>query len=380
MMQDAVDREPGTHPLRVCYVQAYRAPDYIRGRSLRAALAQAGDITVVTSANRAPGLGRYWQAIRALLRARQESDPQVYLLGFRGHEIAWLVRWLTRGKPLVFDALMSPYASLAEERKHGPTGRLVAPLWRRYERWCLQSADAVLTDTRLHADYYVAEFGLPRDKVVALPVGADEPETALTPTAVPVPSGTFRVLFYGSFLSLHGMDVIRDAVARLTDLPIEFICIGGTRRQSRSFLKACESRNLQNCLHRRWVPFERLLGQEIPAADLCLGGPFGGTPQARRVVTGKTSQCLALGKATVIGRIDEDYGFIDRENCLLVDQGDAGALAAAIRWAYGHREVLPMIGQRGQSLYAERLSTKVIADRLLPLMRQLASHCSEATA
>lgn len=366
---------PVPRKLRVCHVQSYRAPDYIRGTSICAALARMPGVELVTATNRSPGPGRYLETIRRLVRVKKSVDPDVFILGFRGHEIAWLVRWLTKGKPLILDAMMSPYAALREERKLGLPGRLLAPLWGGYERSILHAADAVLTDTELHARYYRDEFGLATDRILALPVGAVElPDLpSKDPPVSPQPPGSsFRVLFYGSFLPLHGIDVILDAVASLADLPIELQFVGGTPRQAKRLVTACATRGITRYQHHAWIPFDRLLHDEIQRADLCLGGPFGGTPQAQRVVTGKTSQCLAAGKATVIGRIEEDHGFVDRFNCLLVRQNDAVALAAAIRWSHANRACLHEIGQRGQALYAERLSVRVIADRLRPLLMRLA--------
>jgi glycosyltransferase involved in cell wall biosynthesis len=89
------------------------------------------------------------------------------------------------------------------------------------------------------------------------------------------------------------------------------------------------------------------------------------------VITGKASQCIALGKATVIGRIEEDDGFIDRVNCLLVEQADPKALAEAIRWAYMNRETLADIGARGRLLYNSRLSIHTISERLMPRLRRI---------
>ena len=366
--------------LRVCYVQAYRAPDYVRARTIRAALDQCDRVELTVAINTSPGLVRYWQCIRALLRVRRNSAPEVYILGFRGVEIAWLVGWLTRGTPLVLDALMSPHAALAEEGKHGHVGRWLARLWRPVEASALKHADAVLTDTRLHAAHYAGTFGIADQRLLALPVGADESVMHAFGPEVPTDDRKFRVLFYGSFLPLHGMDVIVEAAARLADLPIEFHFIGGTRRQERRFLKSCSSHNLRHYVHRRWVAFDDLVQKEIPRADLCLGGPFGGTPQARRVITGKTSQCLACSKATVVGWIDEDHGFVDRHNCLLVEQGDPLALAEAIRWAYENRGRLHDIGRRGQALYAERLSTRVAADALVPFLERLTGRVSRVAA
>lgn len=365
-------RDAGVKSPRICFVLSYRAPDYIRGRSICESIQQAGNVELIRVVNRSPGFMRYWETIRALIRQRNSAEPDVYILGFRGHEIAWLVRWLMRGKPLVFDAMMSPYSALVDEGKLRRPGRLLAPLWRRYERAVLHRADLVLADTALHARYYAQEFSVPLEKILVIPVGAVERPPTQTAGSRASGQNTFRVLFYGSFLPLHGVDRVIEAAARLAELPIEFRFIGGSRAQAAALEAACVTRGIRYS-HVQWVAFDQLLDEEIQRADLCLGGPFGGTTQARRVVTGKTSQCLALGRATVIGRIEEDYGFRDRVNCLLVEQADVDALAAAIRWAYDNRSQLQEIGNRGKCVYRERLSLDVIAQRLVPALRRLAS-------
>ena len=364
--------------LCVGYILSYRDPDYIRSRSLLQALGSSSDVRIAVARNTSKGLWRYIETWRALRRMHEVDAPDIYILGFRGHEIFWLVHLMIRGKPLVFDALMSPSAALSEEGNAGLIGRLLAPMVYRLERRLLQRADLVLTDTRLHADYFIRTFALPEAMLCSLPVGAIEP--GVNEETRPIAAASrFSVLFYGSFLPLHGVEVIVAAAALLTDLPIFFDLIGGTAKQAKRLHRHSAALNITNYTHRRWVSFEQLLHTEIPRASLCLGGPFGGTHQARRVVTGKTSQCLALAKATVIGRIDEDYGFIDRANCLLVDQADASALAEAIRWAYKNSAQLAGIGARGRALYDTRLSTRVIADHLLPALRRIAeTHSTSA--
>lgn len=356
--------------LRVCFVLAYRAPDYIRGRSICTALRASERVTLFEVKNTDRGLFRYWQTIRALLHARKNHNPDVYLLGFRGHEIAWLVRWLVRGKPLVIDALMSPYASLSEESKLGRLGRVFARIWRPYERAILRASEGVLTDTEGHAHYYRCRFGVPAARILTLPVGAEERlfDGSATARSSAEP---LRVLFYGSFLSLHGMDIILAAASRLAGQPIDFRFIGGTHAQATWLERRCDALGITRYTHARWVDFDRIVNDEIPSADLCLGGPFGGTPQALRVVTGKTSQCLALGRPTIVGKIEEDHGFIDQDNCLLVEQGDPDALAAAIGWAQANRDALDGIGERGRLLYEKRLSRAAIRAALVPFLERL---------
>jgi len=355
--------------LRVCLVQAYRATSYIRGATLRAALASADSVSLSLAMNRSGGIGRYREAIRDLLKAKRESDPGIYILAFRGHEIAWLVRRLTRGRLLVFDAMMSPYAALAEERKFGPLGRLFAMLWKPFERAALTRADAVLTDTQVHSRYFQSRFHVPASKIIVVPVGAVEPPVG---SHDPAPSnGALRILFYGSFLPLHGIDVILDAADMLRDLPIFFDFIGGSDKDARKLVQRMDRSGAVRFSHRAWVPFDDLLKSDIPRANLCLGGPFGNTPQARRVVTGKTHQFLASGKATVVGDIGEDCGFVDKVNCLLVEQGNPEALAQAIHWAHSNGEQLPAIGTAARKLHEQRYSTAIIGARLAEALSRL---------
>lgn len=359
--------------MRICYVLAYRDPQYIRSQSLLAALERTPGIEVFRAINRSRGVMRYVETLQSLLNIRRKHQPDLYILGFRGHEVTWLIRRLTRDKPLVLDALMSPYAALTEERKVGVLGAILGWLWRPWEMHALHAADLVLTDTAPHAAYYACAFGLSSERALPVPVGAVESVTVLDVLAHKPGTDQFSILFYGSFLPLHGIGVIVAAAALVKDLPLRFDFIGGNAAQACRLHALCTRLGVTRYTHRSWVSIDELISREIPAADLCLGGPFGDTPQARRVVTGKTSQCLALGRPTIIGAIEADYGFVDKHNCLLVAQGDAQDLAAALRWAWEHRDALPDIGAAGQKLYAERLSITAIAQMLGPALQDLAA-------
>jgi glycosyltransferase involved in cell wall biosynthesis len=353
--------------LKICYVLSYRAPNYIRTRSILRALRETAGIEVFEAINQSPNPSRYYETFRKTREIKEKFDPDAYLLGFRGHEFYWPLRHLVGTKPIILDALMSPYASLSNERKHGTLGAIGATGWRLIEQGILNDANFLLTDTSAHVQFYEQEFAQPRHKLLSLPVGADERKTypgSVTHDPEKCRSQQITVLFYGSFLPLHGIDVILEAASKVRDLPIRFDFIGGDSRQARTLLAACEKLGVTRYTHREWVDFDELINEVIPNADICLGGPFGNTDQARRVITGKTSQCLALGKPTIIGAIDEDVGFIDKENCLLIPQGNSNALAEALRWAYNHQEQLATIGTRGRANYAKKLSVKVIGNLL----------------
>lgn len=360
--------------MKICYVLAYRDPHYVRTRSILSALKQLPEVDVLEAINSRKGIGRYFETFQKIQEIRKAFDPDLYMLGFRGHEFYWPLRLLVGKKPIVLDAMMSPYASLSQERKFGIPGALAATAWRVVEKSVLTNADLVLTDTQQHLLFYQREFSLPPEKLVALPVGADERAEATAESPLEPNYDLERpmsILFYGSFLPLHGVETILAAATRVKDLPLRFDFVGGNKKQSRELKSNCARLGISKYTHRPWVSYDELVKETIPNADLCLGGPFGDTEQAKRVVTGKASQCLALGKPTVIGKIDEDTGFVDKENCLWVPQGNPDALADAIRWAFKHPAELRKIGKKGRATYVERLSIGEIRRRLQPALASL---------
>jgi glycosyltransferase involved in cell wall biosynthesis len=348
--------------IKVCYILSYRDPNYIRTQSILNALRESDHFDVDVAINHHRDFLRYFDTIYKLFFIKRQRNPDVFILGFRGHEIYWPVRWIVGNKKIIFDALMSPYSALHDDKKNGRVGVMLSVIWRGFEAGILKNADFILTDTFLHESYYQKQFLIPPEKLNSIPVGAI--------TIVPESSSEslwcrdFSVLFYGSFLPLHGIDIIIDAASKLIDLPVRFDFIGGSSAQAKRLNEQCKKNGVKNYTYQYWTPYNRLIAEVIPNASLCLGGSFGGTPQARRVITGKTSQCLALKKATIIGEIDTEVNFIDGENCLLVEQRNPNALAEKIRWCYKNKDRLTEIGEKGYILYEKELSVSVIKNRL----------------
>ena len=355
--------------LRVAYILAYRSPNYIRTLNILDALSLIPNIRLYQARNRQKGIFRYVQTLVRLIWIRIMHNPDIYILGFRGHEIFWLVRVICFGKALIFDSLMSPYSALKHEQKLGRIGVLISKVVFILEKSILTHSSLVLTDTSNHADFIAKTFAIEKQKIIALPMAAVESiapsaSSQTLPLAWRTQPNALRVLFYGSFLPLHGVDIIMKAIASLDQSQFAFHFVGGDGERLRTFEASVANFQLNNVSHERWVSFEKLLQHYIVHADLCLGGPFGNTPQSSRVVTGKSVQCLALGKATVIGRIDTQFPFRDRENCLLVEQGNPESLRQALQWAAENRAQLDQIGKQGQQLYSRCFSIASMKEQL----------------
>jgi len=351
--------------MKVCYILSYRAPNYVRTTSIVSALKLNKNINLFPCINTNTGLRRYFETISSLIKTKRKHDPDIYILGFRGHEIFWLVRLITRGKPLIFDSLMSPYHSLWDDKKFGALGKIVGFFVFFFEKKVLNSSDFIFTDTQAHISYLHNTFSIPEIKIAALPVGSSENKTGTKSPATPnnlqhLPADRLKVLFYGSFLPLHGIDVLTDLINQCINLPICFIFIGGKGKPLRKFLKAIDN-SPKNCVtHIPWVEYDELVNNIIPNVDIGLGGPFGNTPQAQKVITGKTSQFLSQGITTVVGKVDCETSFLDRDNCLLVNQGCSSEIRRQLEWACSNKHKLPSIGIKGHDLYQRQLSIKKI--------------------
>jgi len=359
--------------IKVCYVLSYMAPNYVRTASLVQSLKFLSNVELFEARNTRKGLIRYIETFVKFVKIRFKENPDIYIIGFRGHEIYWFLRIFALKKVFIFDEMMSPADSLLNERKS--LGRVAGGLIDCVERGLLKNADYILTDTKLHKGFFHRNFGLDKDKIGVIPVGTDEQLFNLEryKDKERGENDNFIVFFYGTFLPLHGINIIVQAAKLVEEFPIEFILVGGRGKEEalKEFRKEMKEGQMRNIEHYEWLEFKKL-PTYIKNADLCLGGPFGGTAQAKRVVTGKTYQFLAMGKPTVIGKIEEDFGFRDRKNCLLVEQRKPKELADAILWAYHNKGFLSEIGENGRKLYFKNFSNESNSHILKEILEKLA--------
>ena len=348
----------------VCYVSAYKDTLYPRSITLIEALKRSPNIDLRQATNKTKHFFRYFEAIFKVLYIRIRFKPDIYILGFRGHEIFWLMLLLTKGKKLVFDSLVSPYDSLRNENKQGLPGRCLAPLLYPLEKKILKYSAAILADTIAQKEFLANTFQIEPAKIFDVYVGGCEALPPQNITANKSLQEKLNVLFYGSFLPLHGIETILEAAFLLAQEKIQFTLIGGHRHYLPDFLHSKNLKTMSNIKLIKHVPFKHLLEKYIPAADICLGGPFGNTGQAQRVITTKTFQCLASGKPTIIGKNKLSHLFTDKKNCILVRQKNPEELAEAIRWGMEHRDLLSAIGRTGRDLYEKTFSIQKISKRL----------------
>ncbi len=253
---------------------------------------------------------------------------------------AWAVARAKRA-PLVVDMMISLSDTLAGDR--GVAGRGVGQVLAGVDRTTLRLADIVLVDTAANGRFFVERFGVPSDRIVVAPVGAESERFP----AAPPPSGPPTALFYGKLSPLHGLATVLEAARMPGVPPVRLIGDGQLGGWLRDELDRDRPPDLR---WDPWVPYPALAG-EIADAAICLG-VFGTSDKAARVVPNKVWQAMAVGRPVVTADTPGIREAVqDGETGLLVPPGDAAALAEALRTLAGDVALRERMGAAARAAY-----------------------------
>jgi glycosyltransferase involved in cell wall biosynthesis len=343
-------------------------PAYPRNAVIRKGLRKNG--ADVRECRVSPGF-KFWARYPQLAARFRRGTDILFVPEFCQKDVpaaAFLAR-LT-AKKVIFDPLAARFETKIVDWGWKPADSPAAWWNRRIDRTAFGLADLVLADTASHKDYYCAEYNLAPSKVEVLPVGYDDElyRPAAEGPGRPAgdrPDGSFEVLFYGSFLPLHGAEVIAESARAVAaaDPSIRFTFIGSGRTLESTKAAAA---GLANVVFIERLP-EAELRARLAEADLCLG-IFGRTEKARRVVPNKIYQCLGMGKAVITARTPavEEF-FRDGADIRLCDEPFPETLAAAVLEMKRDPDLRGRLARAGRALVADRYSSTAIGRRLIEI-------------
>ena len=301
---------------------------------------------------------RVAEAERSLRRSREnEQDADALIVGYPGHFDLPAAKRVARGRPVVFNPLVSLYDTLVADRGRFRRGSPAAGVVRAVDRRAFRQADVVVADTEAHGRFFREEFGLPPERVEVCFVGAED--RLFRPGWQP--EAPFHALFVGKLIPLHGLETILAAAALVPEIPFRVVGSGQ--------LEPLLDGRPDNVEWVPWVEYEHLAG-EIQAAG-CALGIFGTTAKAARVIPNKAFQALACGTPLVTADTEAARELLTGDaDALLVPAGDPEALAAAIRRLAGDRALSDRIGAAGRKTYVARASEDVLGARWRALLER----------
>lgn len=350
--------------MRLLYL-AGRELSYPRNDVILRALKKLGEVETIGLSNRPKSLiiSSIYVTLRALPRLILGNYDLIFV-GFFGYLIIFPVRIFSR-KPIIFDAFISTFDTLSGDRNivgpKSPSGRLAFKL----DRDAAERASKVILDTPLHAEYFVETFHLSQEKVYSLPVGCNE--DIFYPRPQNNNRSASRILFYSSYMPLHGVEYVVKAANLLQSEAIEFRLIGdGPRyKEAKRLVKETSTNNIEFI---QPVPLIKL-PIEIAAADICLGGHFGLSSKAGRVIPGKVYQILAMARPLIAGDTPANRDLLTHgESAHLSTPGDAEELADSIMRLHNDPKYRERLALAGRSLYEKKCSESIIKRQLQELI------------
>jgi glycosyltransferase involved in cell wall biosynthesis len=350
--------------LRVLYFGTYER-DYPRNAQVVSCLRGAGVEVVERHVSVwegrehkfAAGLGAASRLAFAELELFRRVDVEfdAVIVGYPGQLDLAAARRVARGRPVVFNPLVSLADTLVSDRGRFADTSLPARVLRAIDRASFRSADLVVADTHAQASFF-REIGARRVEVCF--VGAEE---RIFHAGWRQPD-EFACLFVGKLIPLHGLATILDAARRAPELRFRIVGSG----QLESLLE----RRAQNVEWRAWVEYEHL-PDELRAAG-CALGVFGTSAKARRVIPNKVFQALACGAPVVTADTPAARELlVHDESALLVPPGDANALADALRRLAADRDLGQRIAAGGLNAYREHASEAILGARWRGLIEGL---------
>jgi glycosyltransferase involved in cell wall biosynthesis len=250
-------------------------------------------------------------------------------------------------------------------------------LFYNIDKYNCHFSDVVLQDTNQNVKYFHETFHLPENKFRRLLIGAED--DLFYPQTIPASDADsnddksrenkFKILFYGTYIPLHGIQYIIRAAKILEKENVEFKLIGKGQTFP-EIKKLKEELNLSNVEFIDMVPYEDL-PQYIAGSDACLG-IFGGTKKSMRVIPTKAYQILAMKKPLITG---DSPGarelLVNRENAILCNMADGESLASSILELKNNPEMSEKIAKSGYNLFKSTLSPEKIGKEALRIIKEV---------
>jgi len=174
----------------------------------------------------------WWRVIKAytklIIKSFSIRKFDVMVLGYPGQFDVFLARFICalRRKPLVLDVLMSLYLVASAERFLEGSKNSAVNFIKRAEKKALDIPDLLIQDTPQYVEWLHQIYGITTDRFKLVPIGADD--NIFKPTdQIEITKDKFRILYYGTFIANHGLDLLIQAIELLASInDIEFLFVG----------------------------------------------------------------------------------------------------------------------------------------------------------
>lgn len=262
------------------------------------------------------------------LRAPTHDLVLVPYFGLMDLFVLWPLARYRRAR-IAWDQFIPIHDTVVHDRRLLAPWNPIGGLLFAVEWLAVRLADLPFLDTDVHARRFEQTMGLTRGRVGAVPLGTSPDRFPPRSDGAP-PMTPFRVIFYGQYIRLHGLETIVRAAKLVEDrgVPTDWLLVGdGQERPLVDRLIADLA--VTNIRQPGWVTPDELPGL-VHGSDAGLG-IFGTTSKALNVIPNKVYELASMQVPIITGDTPAMREFAPRHPAIhLVPPGDPDALASCV--------------------------------------------------
>ena len=290
-----------------------------------------------------------------LIRYLFSPHKQVVYVPYPATFVCWILSNLPkrlRPSSLIIDQFISLYDTIVIDRRLISRNGLLAKLLFRIEKHALCSCKGIIVDTQQNGKYIEKFFNISSSTIY--PISLSTNENAYKRNEYKPDNNRCRVLFIGTLIPLHGIQIIISAIKLLhNNESIEFRIIGDG--QDAKYLESFQRTKPKNLVWiREWKNPEQL-AKEIEQADICLG-VFSDNIKTNRICPLKIYAYMSIGRAIITANTEWSRDLQSRrdykEFCTV--KPNSGELLA--------REIERLANQRAERLHLSKLCNVLYQD------------------
>jgi len=277
----------------------------------------------------------------------------VYFVAYMGHFLVPLMRFVTQ-KPIIYDFYLSLYDVMCHDRKLYKPESLLGRFTYWLEKKSLQDATTIIVDTQKLIDTLSEEYSIDKEKFVRVPLTINEEH--VYPQEVTRYKEHFTVLYVGSYIPLHGTEVIIEAAKILQEKneAISLLMIGQGPDLEKC-QKLAKNYGLNNIEFKGFMPLADL-NHYYNACDINLG-LFNDGERANAVVLNKTNDAFRVGKPHLTLKTDAmKESFSDNKDIFYVKDTKPETLANRIITLKNNPALVKEVGKNALLAYDTKLS------------------------
>ena len=281
------------------------------------------------------------------------AGQDFFFVSYMGHFLVIFLRLFSK-KPIVFDFYLSIYDMMCNDRKVYKPDSIPGKLTYWIEKRSLQLADYVIVDTHKLIETLSQTYNIPKEKFVRVPLTINEEN--VKPQKVKRYKPQFTVLYVGSYIPLHGTEVIIEAARILQECGDDtlFLMIGQGPDLNKCKALVQEYR-LNNVEFKGFMSLEEL-NYYYNACDINLG-LFTNGERANSVVLNKTNDSFRVGKPHLTLATDAmKEAFKDNDDIFFVRDTHPDTLADRILEIKNNPDLIKKVGEHALQSYDKKLS------------------------